>query len=114
MKLAERNHEIFFCAMSAEEHNSFRADRVSWFEIGLVHQNNGEHEEAILAFTKFLDEDPLHAEALLRRGASLLSMGIFDLSAEDFMTLQEMMGPDQHIPIVYHSLSKSANFRYPR
>ena len=57
---------------------------------GVKLQSNRSHTEAVEAFTRFLTSDPLHIEALLRRGESFRALGLFDLSSEDFMTVREL------------------------
>ena len=57
---------------------------------GVRLQQLGSHEEAISAFSKVLELDPLNVDALIRRGESLRKLGLFDMSAEDFMTADEV------------------------
>jgi hypothetical protein len=57
---------------------------------GILLQSQGRHREAVKVFTSFLERDPLHTEALFRRATSLSKLELFELSTEDFLTLEEV------------------------
>ncbi len=89
--------------MKTDEQKQSGDNGKSWLDVGIEHQRGNSHEDAVLAFTALLDEDPLHIEALFRRGLSLRSLGFFDLSAEDFMTVKEASPSNDYLRINMHS-----------
>ena len=102
--------------MPASEHNfrklvAARPDAESYYDLGAVWFELGKKDSALIAYTRALDRNPNHADALLNRAVAYQKTGQWEKSMQDIDELLKRM-PGNAAAYYYRSFCDTQMRRY--